>query len=579
MLLPYCETRYLKPGCSAEIGYTLRNRTGRKARFVLKTQADPAIECKVVDPASPMELKKDEVRTVRVVVRMGNEAKDGGTFNGYLTAAAVDDPEVTQSAGIEVRRGESPVSRELKLPIVLQRYRHENAQFGYAPDYVANEVYFDLRNRPFIRERTESAYRTTALTLLDEGRWVERPFVATLEKAYPGYRGIYFGGGFLGAKIAFDGDNAAYTLLSVITADRHRQTVLLYTPDDGRNYTVHELPGGAFDIEQFTGHNALTAPPPVLAYRWTAARPERFASVNDLLLFLPKKEGGKPRTNPMALGEPKELKERLVRGKLLLGDPVLVSQRCLGSCQHSGGPASTATRDGKTHIVWGEVTDEGVPGVPTYVATYDHALGKLGEKVFLAYGPPINDVHNVPAICQDSAGYIHVLTGAHGLPFKYTRSLKPNDAYSGWTQPVEVLSAGYVDDKSKAGGEGRQTYISLVCDPQDALHIAFRQWRRKVDDYHSGQNYAALSVQSKPKDQPWGPARPLVIPPVTGYSIYYHKLTIDRRGRLYLSYSYWTNDESYQNDFPDRYHHRAVLVSKDAGKSWKLAETRDFGGE
>jgi hypothetical protein len=136
-----------------------------------------------------------------------------------------------------------------------------------------------------------------------------------------------------------------------------------------------------------------------------------------------------------------------------------------------------------------------------------------------------------------------------------------------------------VDDKSKAGGEGRQTYISLVCDPQDALHIAFRQWRRKVDDYHSGQNYAALSVQSKPKDQPWGPARPLVIPPVTGYSIYYHKLTIDRRGRLYLSYSYWTNDESYQNDFPDRYHHRAVLVSKDAGKSWKLAETRDFGGE
>ncbi|MGD8240286.1 MAG: sialidase family protein, partial [Armatimonadota bacterium] len=149
-------------------------------------------------------------------------------------------------------------------------------------------------------------------------------------------------------------------------------------------------------------------------------------------------------------------------------------------------------------------------------------------------------------------------------------------AYSGWTEPVEVLSAGYVDDTTDEDGRGRQTYISLVCDGQDTLHIAFRQWRRGVDEHHPGKNYAALSVQSKPKDGPWGPARPLVIPPVAGYSIFYHKLTVDRRGRLFLSYNHWTSDETYQNDFPDRYHHRAVLVSKDGGKSWKLAETGDF---
>ncbi|MBM4049561.1 MAG: hypothetical protein FJ279_31080, partial [Planctomycetes bacterium] len=286
----------------------------------------------------------------------------------------------------------------------------------------------------------------------------------------------------------------------------------------------------------------------------TANRPERFASVNDLLLFMPRKDGG----------------------ELTLGEPVLVSKQCLGSCQHSGAPGSTTTRDGKTHIVWGEVTDEKVDGVPTYIATYDHASRKVGEKVFLAHAPPINDVHNVPAICLDSEGYLHVVAGAHGQPFKYTRSLKPNDAYSGWTKPVEVLSAGYVDEKTDADGEGRQTYISLVCDPQDTLHIAFRQWRRNVDEHHRGQIYAALSTQSKPKGQPWGPARPLVVPPVSGYSIYYHKLTIDRRGRLYLSYNHWTSDETYQNEFPERHHHRAVLVSKDSGQTWKLAETSDF---
>ncbi len=554
MLLPYCATRLLEPGSSAEIDYTLRNRAGPASAFRLAVRGDRRLDCRVIEPESPIKLGKGEQRIVRVAVRLSENTKVGDTLAAHLTAAATDDAEVTQSAGIEIRVGPSPVSRLLTLPIVHQRYRHENALFGYAPDYVTNEVYFDRRNRPFIRERTESKDRTAAITLLQDGRWVERPFVPALKSAFPDYRGTYNGGGFLGAKIAFDGDTGAYTLLRILLEKPTSRSVLLHTRDDGRSYSVHQLPGSSFDIEQFTGHNALPIPPPVLAYRKTADHPARWASVHDLLLFLPQKD----------------------RGELVLGEPVMVSQRCLGSCQHSGGPASTATRDGKTHIVWGEVTDEDLPGVPTYVATYDHNAGQLGDKVFLAYAPPVNDVHNVPAICLDSEGYIHVVTGAHGQPFKYTRSVKPNDAYSRWTEPVEVLSAGYIDDTTDEDGRGRQTYISLVCDKQDALHIAFRQWRRSVDRHHADQNYAALSIQTKPKGEPWAPARPLVIPPVPGYSIYYHKLTIDRLGRLFLSYNHWTSDTTYQNEFPDRYHHRAVLVSKDGGKQWKLAETSDF---
>ena len=67
-----------------------------------------------------------------------------------------------------------------------------------------------------------------------------------------------------------------------------------------------------------------------------------------------------------------------------------------------------------------------------------------------------------------------------------------------------------------------------------------------------------------------------MLPPVAGYSIYYHKLTIDRHGWLYLSYSYWTSDTTYQDDYPDRYHNRAIVVSKDGGRTWKLATTQDF---
>jgi hypothetical protein len=162
------------------------------------------------------------------------------------------------------------------------------------------------------------------------------------------------------------------------------------------------------------------------------------------------------------------------------------------------------------------------------------------------------------------------------MQFKYLRSLKPNDAYSGFTEPVPVLDAGYVDEKTVPKGQGRQTYISLVCGPDDTLHIAYRQWRRNVDQFHPSQTYAALSYQSKPKEGPWGPARPLVIPALPGYSIYYHKLTIDRRGRLYLSYSYWSDDKTYQDDFPGRYVNPAVLTSGDGGTTWKLADTNDF---
>lgn len=51
-------------------------------------------------------------------------------------------------------------------------------------------------------------------------------------------------------------------------------------------------------------------------------------------------------------------------------------------------------------------------------------------------------------------------------------------------------------------------------------------------------------------------------------------LTIDRTGRLLLSYDTWSTYWFYRNDHPgDR---RALLVSPDGGQTWKLAETSDL---
>ena len=119
----------------------------------------------------------------------------------------------------------------------------------------------------------------------------------------------------------------------------------------------------------------------------------------------------------------------------------------------------------------------------------------------------------------------------------------------------------------------RQTYVGLVCDPEDTLHLAYRLWWEGVKPFPAS-SYATLSHQRKPSGGPWEEPRTLIVPPFSEYSIYYHRLTIDRRGRLFLSYNYWSTYWFYRSDH--RGDRRALLVSEDRGENWKLAETSDL---
>ena len=210
------------------------------------------------------------------------------------------------------------------------------------------------------------------------------------------------------------------------------------------------------------------------------------------------------------------------------------------------------------HVVWAEATDpaEDVPGVPTYAATYNRATGRLGNPALVAYGPPANDIHNSPSITLDSRGYLHVLAGTHGRPFPYAQSLASNDAGGGWTEPVLV------------GDDLRQTYIGLVCDPDDTLHLVYRLWRSGEEPHPAG-HHAVLAYQRKPAGEPWQEPEALVVPPFSEYSIFYHRLTIDRLGRLFLSYDCWSTYWFYRNDHPGS--RRALMTSADGGATWRLA--------
>lgn len=527
ILSPYQRTVYGQPGRTVEAVFEVHNNApGRRSI---------RLDLEFPDSPWPVELSAKEValgpgQSAKVILR--GQPVAGQIRVCHLRATPAEDPQFSTYCTLKVLPGEPPAARPLTMPIVLQPYRHENEQFGYLPDYpVENAYYFDPANRPW-------TVASEGLGRWDGGRWVVAPIeIAAGPQAKPQTARPVI------PKIAFDRQGTVYVLALV-----GGRIALVYSRDGGKSFAAAPLPGrqrgGSFDMEVFTGHNVLEGPPPILRYTQTAADPKRiWRRINDLELFLPRDQ----------------------QGHVAIGPPVLVSRQCIGLAAHSGAPNSVVSRGDRVHIVWAEATDPEikVPGVPTFVATYDRATRNLSQPALVGHGPPPNDVHNSPSITMDSKGFLHVVAGTHGRPFPYARSLAPNDSTRGWTAPV-------------LAGEGlEQTYIGLVCGPDDTLHMAFRLWKRGQAPFPAS-HYATLAWQRKPAEHSWEPPRVLVVPPLSEYSVYYHRLTIDRKGRLFLSYDYWSTYWHYRNDHRGR--RRVLLVSPDGGKTWKLAETRDLAG-
>ena len=530
ILTPYSRSVHGKPGEQGEIRFQVHNNSdGEKTvQLNLEFPGDPW----------PVDLSGDRVvlsakQAAEVVVRYTVPA-EGQTRVCHLRATPEEAPDFSTYSTLTVKAATAPATQPLEMPIALKPYRHENEQWGYLPDYpVETQIYFDLENRPFAR--TGGGIETWR-----NGQWTPSELRTAVTSREAQLEGRSFG--VSSTKLAFDKDNDLYLL-----ATASRAAALLHSTDGGATFSAYSIPGRedrprAFDVEQFSGHNVPDGPPPILRYTRTANDPNlRWRTVNDLELFLPEK----------------------VDGRLVLGDPVMISRQCIGLAVHSGIPATVVSRGPRVHVVWAEATDPNVqvPGVPTYVATYDRETKKLGTPALVGYGAPPNDVHNTPSITIDSRGYLHVLAGTHGQPFQYARSLKPNDAHSGWTE-------------AEAVGKGlRQTYIGLVCGPDDTLHLVFRLWWYSTDPFPAS-HHATLAYQRKPPGGPWEAPRVLIVPPFSEYSVFYHRLTIDRAGRLLLSYDYWSTYWFYRTDH--RGNRRALLISADGGQTWKLAESRDL---
>ncbi len=518
LLTPYRPVAFGEPGELVETTFQIRNDSDRRRSIQLALEFP--------ENAWPMKLPVDRVelapQETRAVTATGTLPRPGQTRTAHVRATPLDASGFSTYSTLTLTAGPAPAARPLAMPLVLTPYQHENEQFGYRPDYpLESQMYFDATNRPFIRT-------STGLAILQSGKWSDITIDARSSPA--------------STKIAFDQQNRIYVLSRI-----GENTALHYSSDNGRTFSAvtvppRERPARAFDLEVFTGNNPLAGPPPILRYTQTAKDEKLFwRSLNDLELFVPRMEDG----------------------LVVLGKPILLTRQCIGLSTHSGIVASVVSRGGKVHVIWGEATDpdKKVPGVPAYAATYDRDTGRLGERTLLGYGAPANDIHNSPSITMDAAGYLHGLGGTHGKPFPYARSREPNDAGPGWTPAIVT------------GESLNQTYIGLVCGADGALHAVFRLWRANTEP-HPASSHATLAYQRKRPGEPWDPPRILVVSPFSEYSVFYHRLTIDRRGRLFVSYDYWSTFWFYRNDLPAR--RRTVLLSPDGGETWQLATGADL---
>ncbi len=112
------------------------------------------------------------------------------------------------------------------------------------------------------------------------------------------------------------------------------------------------------------------------------------------------------------------------------------------------------TYQGKTHVAWLDTPEE---GFRIRIRTLDHKSDTWTKAVTIGEA---DDNHGGPALTIDAEGYLHILYYSHHHPFRYRKSVRPNDA-SEWT-PYEEFGINL-------------TYPALVCAADGTLIMTARR--------------------------------------------------------------------------------------------------------
>jgi hypothetical protein len=454
-----------------------------------------------------------------------------------------------------------------------------------APDFEANVPGFDSLNRAYLRERSFDLHEISGgLTRLRFGAWDEEAFEPAIRAElgwWPGDICYRYGAGEYNAQIIFDRNDVAYTVVHAQQCGYENPTFdlfLLYSTDFGTTWDAkvlaHDAADIAFALERPYSPEALQGPPAVLL--WTGI--------------------GKYSGCPGGYGELKLVKPVWQQQTLTLLPEVVVTDKAMYIGSHSGGGTQVLTHGSHVLVAWGESVEpeeeptDGGPscigsGSPVHVTEYDigsSALAFMQDSQLPAGSGslPHNDSHNRSALVMDTFDRLHVIVGSHNCSFRYLVSAEGD--YTSWSAPVPTVTGTQLNPTTACNetNGGNQTYAAFVRDRDDRLHIVYREYQNETEA--NGRAYYLAYQRKDPGAVYWEDPDILVYPPHEWYSIYYHQLTIDHYGHLYLALSYYTTKTTspvYQWFLdPENgiYQFSTMMTSDNGGASWQWASREKF---
>ncbi|MBD3293288.1 MAG: hypothetical protein GF393_10210, partial [Armatimonadia bacterium] len=240
LLTPYHRHIYDRPGAEGELMLRAHNNATFERFFEL------AVE--FLGETCPIELGTYDLtlgsrQATQVPVRYVMPEGDGPHI-ARVRVTPVDTPEVSTYSTIILKPGEAPAAEPIDMPLELKPYAHENAQFGYLPEYpLEYQPYFDLQNRPYMRTRG-------GIATWRDGEWVETVVANAITSRPESFEGERVR--LVSTKIAFDADGGIY-----LPAYCAGSNAVVYSADGGQTFALYEVPGarGSVDIDQFSGHN------------------------------------------------------------------------------------------------------------------------------------------------------------------------------------------------------------------------------------------------------------------------------------------------------------------------------------
>lgn len=478
--------------------------------------------------------------------------------------------------------------------------------FHWTPDFSVNLPAFDSLNRAYMRDRTTFMDEIPGtVSRLRWGVWESPSFLSAVSGALPCEAAscrVCFddAGGEYGSLIVFDKNDRAYTAVHAWRIDatkacpanpppRTAALLLLRSSNFGTTWQATALPcARQFAIERPYSPEPLEGPPAILLNDTdTPSSPYCDTQGNNRLTLV----------TPTITGA----------GDGVMTIPPEIELQASGAINissHSGGGTQVITYRGKVYAVWGSRAESGDES-PVHVSVYDPASATL-TPITAPEGMasrPRNDSHNRSALAIDTTERLHLMIGAHQCAFRYLVStpLRAEEAPAFGTPSATLPYPHYdlcrTDPRPENPEETYveqpgQTYVSMVRDRFDTLHLVYRLFLPSESGYPEGYY---LAYQRKPAGGAWSTARVLVRPPHSAYSVYYQQLAIDHRGWLYVPFSWFTdkncdgpdvNPQDGRSDvceppgnwfgYAQLFKYSSLLVSRDGGTSWQLASTQTF---